>query len=136
METQQIYYLFSQDNENLHSELTFIDPSHMDNFFEVIKIDNNSYKITEIHKNKGLPGIFKIGDTIYFNGGMISFHTKNIYGKIDQIECYPTIIIEKNKITLFDEIIDTKINELIDLISEFENKNQKYIDIKNALSKI
>jgi hypothetical protein len=140
METQQIYYLFSSDNENeeLIDNYELIDPSHMNNFFELIKVNDNVYNIIKIYKNNGCNGKFKIGDVIYFEGGMVSFCTKNIDGKIDEIECLKTIVKEKEKITLYNEILDKKIDKIIDIIIEFENEynniDKKYINIKNALN--
>ena len=53
-------------------------------------------------------------------------------------ECSSTVLIEKEKITLFNKLIDTKIDELIDLITEIEAQyngnviDPKYHDIKSA----
>ena len=58
--------------------------------------------------------------------------------KIDKSECFSTVLIEKEKITLFNELIDTKIDELIDLITEIEAQyngnviDPKYHDIKSV----
>ena len=54
IQTQQIYYLLSQEKSNheeIMSNYKFVDPSHMDNLFEVIQIDNLTYKIIKIYKN-------------------------------------------------------------------------------------
>lgn len=111
--SQEIYYLLSQNNtqeisnfEEIMSKYEYVDPNHMDNFFEVIQINATvlafEYKIIKIYKNLGT-GKFKPNDIIYFSGGMLSFYTKNPDGKIDQGECFPTVLIKKEKITLFDE---------------------------------
>jgi hypothetical protein len=144
MLTKQVYYLLSQFDveEETMSEYKFVDLSHMKNFFEVIQLENNVYLIIKIYKNNS-NGKFKINDKIFFDGGMISFYTKNNNGEIDQIECFSTVLIEKEKIKLFNETIDTKIDELIKLINKYEDEvkneygdnliNQNYIEIKNTL---
>jgi hypothetical protein len=146
IQTQQIYYLLSQnghENSNhgeIMSNYKFVDPSHMDNLFEVIQIDNLTYKIIKIYKNNNLHDKFIVNDIIYFGEGMISFYTKNNEGEIDKCECFTTVLIEKEKITLFNELIDTKIDELLDLITELDTKyngcviDPKYHDIKNTLN--
>ena len=147
IQTQQIYYLLSQENKQeksnhkqIMSKYKFVDPSHMDNLFKVIQVDNNAYKIIKIYKNNSLHDEFKINDIIYFDGGMVSFYTKDNDEKMNKIECFTTVLIKKEKITLFDKLIDTKINELIDLIGELETKyndcviDPKYNDIKIALN--
>jgi hypothetical protein len=147
IQTQQIYYLLSQENKQeksnhkqIMSKYKFVDPSHMDNLFKVIQVDNNAYKIIKIYKNNSLHDEFKINDIIYFDGGMVSFYTKDNDEKMNKIECFTTVLIKKEKITLFDKLIDTKIDELIDLIGELETKyndcviDPKYNDIKIALN--
>ena len=147
IQTQQIYYLLSQENKQeksnhkqIMSKYKFVDTSHMDNLFKVIQVDNNAYKIIKIYKNNSLHDEFKINDIIYFDGGMVSFYTKDNDEKMNKIECFTTELIKKEKITLFDKLIDTKINELIDLIGELETKyndcviDPKYNDIKIALN--
>jgi len=136
-----IYYLLSQENsqelanhEQIMSTYKFVDPLHMDNIFEVIQLDTLVYKIIHVHKNKHKN--FKIGDVIYLSGGMLSFYTKTIDGHIDEGDCFTTVVIEKEKITFFHELIDTKIDELIDLINNIgiSIKDTKYNDIKDALN--
>ena len=71
---------------------------------------------------------------------MVSFYTKDNDEKMNKIECFTTVLIKKEKIKLFDKLIDTKIDELIDLIGELETKyndcviDPKYNDIKIALN--
>jgi len=109
------------------------------NIFEVIQVENNVYKIIKIYKNEGVGGKFKPDDIIYLKKGMISFCTKNNNNQIDQIECCPTVVIEKEKITFFNETIDTKIDKLINLIDKLENDqcgfliDKKYSNIKNSI---
>ena len=110
MKNQQIYYLISEDDKtensnysDIMSQYEFVCLSHINNFFEVIHIKDNIYNIVKIHKNEGLDGKFKINDIIYFDDGMVQFYTKDINNNIDQIECFTTVLIEKEKITLFDE---------------------------------
>ena len=105
-----VYYLISHYNESevydilnkndclsgIHkkTEIIKIDTEDIDNLFEIIK-EEKLYKIIYIikqHKN-----VFKVGDLIYLDFGMISFYTKTINGKIDKTEIYPTGIIEKKK---------------------------------------
>ena len=61
--------------------------------------DEKSFEITRIIKNEGLGDKFNVGDVIYLFSGMVSFHTQNC----EKCECYPTVIIEQNKITLFED---------------------------------
>jgi hypothetical protein len=146
IQTQQIYYLLSQENtqensnhEEIMSNYKFVDPSHMDNLFEVIQIDNLTYKIIKIYKNNNLHDKFIVNDIIYFGEGMISFYTKNNEGEIDKCECFTTVLIEKEKITLFNELIDTKIDELDNLITGLDTQyngcaiDPKYHDIKKCI---
>ena len=140
----QIYYLLSEEKymenpnyEKIMSKYKWVDPDHMDNLFEVIKVDTNVYKIIKIYKNKGCDGKFKIDDMIYFSSGMISFYIKNEVDEIKEIEVYPTVLIKKEELTLYNEKIDTKIDELIDLLTIFNSKNiinVKYQDILNSLN--
>ena len=111
MQNQQIYYLISEEDLTENPNYTkimfkyeFVCLSHINNFFEVIHLKNNMYNIIKIHKNEGLDGKFKINDIIYFDGGVVKFYTKDTNDKINQIECFPTVLIEKEKITLFDEM--------------------------------
>ena len=89
-----IYYLISQDfytceiidvltkNDVLscikekNTEAIKIDIADIDNLFEVIEKENNVYIIIHIHKYQKNFGKFKVGNTIYFDNGMISFYTK------------------------------------------------------------
>ena len=145
-QNERVYYLLSQEGENVYSDhalkmskYRFIDPDHMNNFFEVIKVNFNAYKIVKIYKNEGLSGKFNVDDIIYFDEGMISFCTKNHDNKIDQCECFPTALIEKEKVTLFSEEIEETIDKLINLILNNKDKNDdkcinnKYDDIFDAL---
>ena len=69
----------------------FIDPSHMDNLFEVIQVDNIAYKIIKIYINNSLHDKFKINDIIYFNGEVwFHFIQKRMKKKIDKIGCFDT----------------------------------------------
>lgn len=142
----QIYYLFSQDSEHMEFEYTMhkyekVDPDHMNNLFKVIHIKDNIYKIIHIYKNKGLDGKFKINDIIYFSSGMVSFYTLNENDEIDQIECLSSVLKKEEKITLFNENIDDKINELNELITQFNDTydgcliDPKYKAIKRFLEK-
>jgi len=119
-----VYYLISQDfygcevydilNKNdclsgIHkkTEIIKIDTEDIDNLFEIIKEEEEKlYKIIHIikqHKN-----VFKVGDLIYLDFGMFCFCIKTINGKIDKTEIFPTQIIEKEKILLYNSLIDIK----------------------------
>jgi hypothetical protein len=104
-----LYYLISQECPNesqmmtydrdVLQKLEYVCVDHVDNLFEVIQYDEKSFKITRIIKNEGLGDKFNVGDVIYLFSGMVSFHTQNC----EKCECHPTVIIEHNKITLFED---------------------------------
>jgi hypothetical protein len=114
-----VYYLISQDfygselydvlNKNdclsgireKNTEIIKIDTEEIDNLFEIIK-EEEKYVYKIIHIIKQHNNVFKDGDLIYLDFGMISFYTKTINGKIDKIEVLPTGIIEKEKIILYN----------------------------------
>ena len=140
--SEQIYYLISEENgdEETMEEYKWLDLDHIDNLFEVVSLDTKIFKIIKIHKNENIHDKFNPDDIIYLDGGMISFCTKNSYGKIDRVEYSSTVLIEKEKIKFYNEKIDKKIDELIGIINEFENNNKglsvdkKYENIKNTLN--
>ena len=144
-----VYYLISQDfyvcevygisNKNdclsgIHKK-TKIDTEDIDNLFEIIKEEEEKlYKIIHIikqHKN-----VFKVGDLIYLDFGMISFYTKTIDGKIDKPEIFPTGIIEKEKILLYNSLIDIKMRALLDLMNDNYTENEDYEKVKNCINSI
>ena len=104
-----IYYLISQECPNEQQMLTyaqdvlqkleFVCVDHVNNLFEIIQHDDTSFEIIHILKNKGLGDKFNVGDIITLSGGMVAFSTTTN----NKIECHPTAIIEKTKITLFDD---------------------------------
>ena len=82
-----VYYLISQDFYKIdclsgirekNTEIIKMDTEDIDNLFEIIKEEKkNLYKIIHIikqHKN-----VFKVGDLIYLDFGIISFYTKTIF---------------------------------------------------------
>ena len=87
------------DIQNKNTEAIKIDIVDIDNIFEVIKEEDNIYKIIHIHKHQKNHGKFEVGDTIYLDFGMISFYTKK-NGDINEISVFPTIIIKKEEILL------------------------------------
>ena len=115
-----IYYLISQDfyaceiidvltkNDVLscikekNTEAIKIDIADIDNLFEVIEKENNVYIIIHIHKYQKNFGKFKVGNTIYFDNGMISFYTKKNNGEIDEVSIFPTKIIKKEEIVFYE----------------------------------
>ena len=121
-----IYYLISQDfyaceiidvltkNDVLscikekNTEAIKIDIADIDNLFEVIEKENNVYIIIHIHKYQKNFGKFKVGNTIYFDNGMISFYTKKNNGEIDEVSIFPTKIIKKEEILLHNLEVDLK----------------------------
>ena len=80
----------------------------IDNLFEVIKKENNVYIIIHIHKHQKNFGKFNVGNILYFDNGMISFHTKKINSEIDEVSIFPTKIIKKEKILLHNLEVDLK----------------------------
>jgi len=124
-----VYYLISQEfygcevydilnkNDSLsgirkkNTEIIKIDTEDIDNLFEIIKEEEKYlYKIIRINKQRylGSSNEFKVGDLIYLDYGMVSFYTKTIHGKIDKISVFPTEIIEKEKILLYNSLIEIK----------------------------
>ena len=121
-----IYYLISQNfyaceiidvlNKNdilscikeKNTEAIKIDMADIDNLFEVIKKENNVYTIIHIHKHQKNFGKFKVGNTLYFDNGMISFYTKKNNGEIDEVSIFPTKIIKKEEILLHNLEVDLK----------------------------
>lgn len=121
-----IYYLISQDfyackiidvltkNDVLscikekNTEAIKINIADIDNLFEVIEKENNVYIIIHIHKYQKNFGKFKVGNTIYFDNGMISFYTKKNNGEIDEVSIFPTKIIKKEEILLHNLEVDLK----------------------------
>ena len=103
---KQVYYLLSQDyyssddvqNKTNYlseirekdAEIIKIDTEEITNIFEVIKNEEerNAYTIIYIHKQDR--SVFKVGNVIYLDFGMVSFYTKDINGKTDKIEVLPT----------------------------------------------
>jgi hypothetical protein len=99
-------WIREKDTEPVDTEPLEIDTVDIDNLFEVLKEEreregDNVYKIIHIHKNQEICGKFKVGDTIYLGGGMLSFYTKKINGEIDEVALFQTEIIKKEKITLY-----------------------------------
>ena len=148
-----VYYLISQDfygselydvlNKNdclsgireKNTEIIKIDTEDIDNLFEIIKEEGkNLYKI--IHINKQHKNVFKVGDLIYLDFGMISFYTKTINGEIDKIEVFPTGIIEKEKILLYNSLIKIKMRALLDLMNDNYIENEDYEKVKNCINSI
>ena len=153
MNEDTIYYLMSQEfygfelydvlNKNdclsgireKNTEIIKIDTEDIDNLFEIIKEEEEKlYKIIHIikqHKN-----VFKVGDLIYLDFGMISFYTKTINGKIDKTEIFPTGIIEKEKILLYNSLIDIKMRALLELMNDNYTENEDYEKVKNCINSI
>ena len=149
-----VYYLISQDfygselydvlNKNdclsgireKKTEIIKIDTENIDNLFEIIKYEEekNLYKIIHIIKQHN--NVFKDGDLIYLDFGMISFYTKTINGKIDKIEILPTGIIEKEKILLYNSLIEIKMRALLDLMNDNYTENEDYEKVKNCINSI
>ena len=148
-----VYYLISQDfysselydvlNKNdclsgireKNTEIIKIDTEDIHNLFEIIKEEEkNLYKI--IHINKQHNNVFKVGDLIYLDFGMISFYTKTINGKIDKTEVLPTGIIEKEKILLYNSLIEIKMRALLDLMNDNYTENEDYEKVKNCINSI
>ena len=67
---------------------------------------------------------------------MISFYTKTINGKIDKIEVLPTEIIEKEKIILYNSLIEIKMKALLDLMNDNYTENEDYEKVKNCINSI
>ena len=67
---------------------------------------------------------------------MISFYTKTINGKIDKIEVLPTEIIEKEKIILYNSLIEIKMRALLDLMNDNYTENEDYEKVKNCINSI
>ena len=67
---------------------------------------------------------------------MISFYTKTINGKIDKTEIFPTGIIEKEKILLYNSLIDIKMRALLDLMNDNYTENEDYEKVKNCINSI
>ena len=154
MNEDTIYYLMSQEfygfelydvlNKNdclsgireKKTEIIKIDTENIDNLFEIIKYEEekNLYKIIHIIKQHN--NVFKDGDLIYLDFGMISFYTKTINGKIDKTEIFPTGIIEKEKILLYNSLIDIKMRALLDLMNDNYTENEDYEKVKNCINSI
>jgi hypothetical protein len=147
-----VYYLISQEfyttevydvlkKNDCHSgirekktEIIKIDTEEIDNLFEIIKEEEKYvYKIIHIHKQHN--DVFKVGDVIYLDFG-ISFYTKTINGKIDKIEIFPTEIIKKEKILLYNYNIEIKMRELLDLMNDNYTENENYEKVKNCINSI
>ena len=96
-----------------------IDTKDIDNLFEIIKEEEEKlYKIIHIikqHKN-----VFKVGDLIYLDFGMI----------------FPTGIIEKEKILLYNSLIDIKMRALLYLMNDNYTENEDYEKVKNCINSI
>jgi hypothetical protein len=148
-----VYYLISQDfydcevydilNKNdclsgIHkkTEIIKIDTEDIDNLFEIIKEEEEEKLYKIIHIIKQHKNVFKVGDLIYLDFGMISFYTKTINGEIDKIEIFPTGIIEKEKILLYNSLIDIKMTALLDLMNENYTENEDYEKVKNCINSI
>ena len=67
---------------------------------------------------------------------MISFYTKTINGKIDKTEVLPTGIIEKEKILLYNSLIEIKMRALLDLMNDNYTENEDYEKVKNCINSI
>jgi len=120
----QVYYLISQDfydceimdvlNKNnvlscikeKNTKAIEIDIEDVDNLFEVLNEKDNVYKIIHIHKHQQNHGKFEVGDTIYVDLGIISFYTKKINGEINEISVFPTKIIKKEEILLYNSNVE------------------------------
>ena len=149
-----VYYLISQDfygselydvlNKNdclsgireKNTEIIKIDTEDIDNLFEIIKYEEEKYLYKIIHIIKQHNNVFKDGDLIYLDFGMISFYTKTINGKIDKIEVSPTGIIEKEKIILYNSLIEIKMRALLDLMNDNYTENEDYEKVKNCINSI
>ena len=140
---KQVYYLLSQEYSGYISEIREkdaeilkIDTEEIVNLFEVIKNEEerNAYTIIYIHKQDR--SVFKVGNVIYLDFGMVSFYTKNINGKMDKIEVFPTEIIEKGKIALYNSRVEIKMKALIDLINDTNIENENYEKVKNCINSI
>ena len=151
---KQVYYLLSQDYygseifdiqnktdylseiREKDVEIIKIDTEEITNIFEVIKNEEerNAYTIIYIHKQDR--SVFKVGNVIYLDFGMVSFYTKDINGKTDKIEVLPTEIIEKGKIALYNSRVEKKMKALIDLINDTNIENENYEKVKNCINSI
>ena len=149
-----VYYLISQEfygselydvlNKNdclsgireKNTEIIKIDTEDIDNLFEIIKYEEEKYLYKIIHIIKQHNNVFKDGDLIYLDFGMISFYTKTINGKIDKIEVSPTGIIEKEKIILYNSLIEIKMRALLDLMNDNYTENEDYEKVKNCINSI
>ena len=152
-----VYYLISQEfygcevydilnkNDSLsgirkkNTEIIKIDTEDIDNLFEIIKEEEKYvYKIIRINKQRylGSSNEFKVGDLIYLDYGMVSFYTKTINGKIDKISVFPTEIIEKEKILLYNSLIEIKMRALLDLMNDNYTENEDYEKVKNCINSI
>jgi len=149
-----VYYLISQEfygselydvlNKNdclsgireKNTEIIKIDTENIDNLFEIIKYEEEKYLYKIIHIIKQHNNVFKDGDLIYLDFGMISFYTKTINGKIDKIEVLPTEIIEKEKIILYNSLIEIKMRALLDLMNDNYTENEDYEKVKNCINYI
>jgi hypothetical protein len=149
-----VYYLISQEfygselynvlNKNdclsgireKNTEIIKIDTEDIDNLFEIIKYEEEKYLYKIIHIIKQHNNVFKDGDLIYLDFGMISFYTKTINGKIDKIEVLPTGIIEKEKIILYNSLIEIKMRALLDLMNDNYTENEDYEKVKNCINSI
>jgi len=149
-----VYYLISQEfygselsdvlnkNDSLsgirekNTEIIKIDTEDIDNLFEIIKYEEEKYLYKIIHIIKQHNNVFKDGDLIYLDFGMISFYTKTINGKIDKIEVLPTGIIEKEKIILYNSLIEIKMRALLDLMNDNYTENEDYEKVKNCINSI
>jgi hypothetical protein len=147
---QQEYYLFSKKDyyysdgnnandfyreieyntpieDEIQNNNYFVDVIKIKNIFKVISCDieaNNTYQIIAIHKQQD--EIFQVDDIIYFDGGMLAFYTMNNDGKINKTEIAISCVIEANKITLFDSVIEEKLNDVSQLINDFTQNYGKY----------
>ena len=147
-----VYYLISQNfydcevydilNKNdclseIHkkTEIIKIDTEDINNLFEIIK-EEEKYLYKIIHIIKQHKNVFKVGDLIYLDFGMISFYTKTINGKIDKTEILPTRIIEKKKILIYNSLIEIKMKALLDLINDNYTENKDYEKVKNIINSI
>lgn len=149
-----VYYLISQEfygselydvlNKNdclsgireKNTEIIKIDTEDIDNLFEIIKYEEEKYLYKIIHIIKQHNNVFKDGDLIYLDFGMISFYTKTINGKIDKIEVMPTGIIGKEKIILYNSLIEIKMRALLDLMNDNYTENEDYEKVKNCINSI
>ncbi|NCA22689.1 MAG: hypothetical protein EBS86_16345, partial [Crocinitomicaceae bacterium] len=116
---REIEYNTSIENE-IQNNNYFVDVNKMKNIFKVISCDieaNNTYQIIAIHKQQDEN--FQVNDIIHFSDGMLAFYTMNNDGKINKSEIAISCIIETNKITLFDSVIEEKLNDVSQLIDDF-----------------